>query len=250
MTTQNQNDDSVEGDDSAVALAALYAAERTEVQNILGHALSLLSVLMAYSTFIGVAWATRAATIPHYLILFIPVPILLAIAWHSQLNSRVWAAHNQVIFILEQRLLDRIPSIKNPTRLWIGHTSGRLVVEVPILLKERRFAMAAASIITYGGVAAIVLALSIASIVVPIAINRDWQGLASVMAAVYAVVLLLLIASYKSTFGINIEKITSGRNLPTTPFPTNSKQRTVMKSGADSLRVTSGGLRPARRGPP
>jgi hypothetical protein len=205
---------------------------------------------MAYSTFIGVAWATRAATIPHYLILFIPVPILLAIAWHSQLNSRVWAAHNQVIFILEQRLLDRIPSIKNPTRLWIGHTSGRLVVEVPILLKERRFAMAAASIITYGGVAAIVLALSIASIVVPIAINRDWQGLASVMAAVYAVVLLLLIASYKSTFGINIEKITSGRNLPTTPFPTNSKQRTVMKSGADSLRVTSGGLRPARRGPP
>jgi hypothetical protein len=33
MTTQNQDDDSVEGDDSAVALAALYAAERTEVQN-------------------------------------------------------------------------------------------------------------------------------------------------------------------------------------------------------------------------
>src|SRR5271166_6698894 len=63
MTTQNQNDDSVEGDDSAVALAALYAAERTEVQNILGHALSLLSVLMAYSTFIGVAWAARAALI-------------------------------------------------------------------------------------------------------------------------------------------------------------------------------------------
>jgi len=206
MTTQNQNDDSIEGDDSAVALAALYAAERTEVQNILGHALSLLSVLMAYSTFIGVAWATRAATIPHYLISFIPIPILLAIAWHSQLNSRVWA-HNQVIFILEQRLLDRIPSIKNPTRLWIGHTSGRLVVEAPILLEERRFAMAAASIITYGGVAAIVLALTIASIVVPIAINRDWQVLASVMAVVYAVVLFLLIASYKSTFGINIEKM-------------------------------------------
>jgi hypothetical protein len=206
MTTHNQNEDSVEGDDSAVALAALYAAERTEVQNILGHALSLLSVLMAYSTFIGVAWATRAATIPHYLIPFIPIPILLAIAWHSQLNSRVWA-HNQVIFILEQRLLDRIPSIKNPTRLWIGHTSGRLVVEVPILLKERRFAMAAASMITYGGVAVIVLALTIASIVVPVAINRDWQVLASVMAVLYAIVLFLLIASYKSTFGINIKKM-------------------------------------------
>ena len=67
--------------------------------------------------------------------------------------------------------------------------------------------MAAASIITYGGVAAIVLTLTIASIVVPIAINRDWQVLASVMAVLYAVALFLLIASYKSTFGINIEKM-------------------------------------------
>ncbi len=150
MTTQNKDDGSV---DNADAVAALYVAERTEVQNILGHALSLLSIIMAYSTFIGIAWTTRTATIPHYLIPFIPIPLLLAIAWHSQLNSRVFA-HNQAIFILEQRRLDQIPSIKYPTRLWIGHTSGRLVVEIPILLKERRFAMAAASIITYGGLLA------------------------------------------------------------------------------------------------
>jgi hypothetical protein len=203
MTTQNKDQGSV---DNADALAALYTAERTEVQNILGHALSLLSVLMAYSTFIGIAWATRAATIPHYLIPFIPIPLLLAISWHSQLNSRVFA-HNQAIFILEQRLLDQIPSITYPTRLWIGHTSGRLVVEIPILLKERRFAMAAASIITYGGLLVIVLALTVASIVVPVFINQDWQGLAWPMAVVYAIVIYLLAASYKSTFAIHIEKM-------------------------------------------
>src|SRR6516225_7962860 len=148
MATHDRNAGLVDSGDSADALAAFYTAERSEVQSILAHALSLVSIFMAYSAFIAVTWATKPNTIPHYLIPFIPVPAFLVMAWHSQLNSRVWA-HNQVIFILEQRLLDLIPSIKDPTRLWIGHTSGRLVVELPILLKERRFGMAAASVITY-----------------------------------------------------------------------------------------------------
>lgn len=204
MTTPNKNDGSV--GDSPAALAALYSAERSEVQSILGHALTLVNILVAYSTFIGVAWVTRPNTIPQNLIPIIPVPAFLVVAWHSQLNSRVWA-HNQAIFILEQRLLDQIPSIKDPTRLWIGHTSGRLVVELPILLKERRFGMAAASIITYGGLLAVVLALTVSSIVVPVAINQDWQALAWVMAVVYVIALSLLYVSYKSSFGITVEKM-------------------------------------------
>lgn len=218
MTTENQNDGSVHSGDSAPALAALYGAERTEVQNILGHALTLVSILVAYSTVIGAVWATRPDTVPHSLVPVIPIPALLVIAWHSQLNSRVWA-HNQTIFILEQRLLDHIPSIKNPTRRWIGHTSGRLVNEIPILLKERRFGMAAASIIAYGGLLTIVLALVISSLVVPILVNEDWQELAWVMAVVYAVVLFLLAASYKATFRINIEKMDEWAKSAHNAFP-------------------------------
>jgi hypothetical protein len=206
MATHDRNAGLVDSGDSADALAALYTAERSEVQSILAHALSLVSIFMAYSAFVGVTWATKPNTIPHYLIPFIPIPAFLVVAWHSQLNSRVWA-HNQVIFILEQRLLDLIPSIKDPTRLWIGPTSGRLVVEVPILLKERRFGMAAASVITYGGILVVVLALTVASILVPIAINQDCQVLASVMAVVYVIALSLLLASYKSSFGITVEKM-------------------------------------------
>jgi hypothetical protein len=56
------------------------------------------------------------------------------------------------LYTAEQKLLDKIPSIKYPTRLWLGHASGRLVVEVPILLREKRYAMAAAAIIAYGGI--------------------------------------------------------------------------------------------------
>ena len=67
--------------------------------------------------------------------------------------------------------------------------------------------MAAASIITYGGLLVIVLALTVASIVVPVFINQDWQGLAWPMAVVYAIVIYLLAASYKSTFAIHIEKM-------------------------------------------
>jgi hypothetical protein len=203
MTTQNRNDGSAGSGDSVPALAALYSAERTEVQNILGHALQLLSILVAYSTVIGAVWATRPDTVPHALVPVLPMPALLVIAWHSQLNSRVYA-HNQAIFILEQRLLNQIPSIKNPTRLWIGRTSARLVNEIPILLKEKRYAIAAAAIITYGGFLTLVLGLTISSLVVPIAVNQDWQVLTCVMAIVYTVVLFLLAASYKSTFGIDL----------------------------------------------
>src|ERR1700685_974439 len=39
----------------------------------------------------------------------------------------------------------------------------------------------------------------------------------------------------------------SGRNLPTLPFPTSSRQRTAMKNGADSLRVNCS-LSPGQRG--
>jgi hypothetical protein len=203
MTTQNKNGGSAPSGDAVPALAALYTAERTEVQNILGHALQLLSILVAYSTVIGAVWATRPDTVPHALVPVLPMPALLVIAWHSQLNSRVYA-HNQAIFILEQRLLNQIPSIKNPTRLWIGRTSARLVNEIPILLKEKRYAIAAAAIITYGGFLTLVLGLTISSLVVPIAVNQDWQVLTCVMAIVYTVVLFLLAASYKSTFGIDL----------------------------------------------
>jgi hypothetical protein len=142
----------------------------------------------------------------------------MVIAWHSQLNSRVFA-HNQAIVVLEQKLLDHIPSITYPTRLWIGHTSGRLVNEIPILLKEKRYAIAAAAIITYGGLLAIVLALTIASVVVPIFVNHDWQELAWAMSVVYVAIFFLLAASYKSTFGINIDTMDEWAKSAHSSFP-------------------------------
>jgi hypothetical protein len=156
--------------------------------------------------------------VPHALIPVVPIPSILVIAWHSQLNSRVYA-HNQAIFILEQKLLDQIPSIRYPTRLWLGHTSGRLVNEIPILLKEKRYAMAAAAMITYGGFLTIVLALTISSVVVPIFINHDWQVLASIMAVVYSLVFFLLAASYKSTFGVNIDTMDEWAKSAHISFP-------------------------------
>ncbi|WIM86210.1 hypothetical protein PT015_14965 [Candidatus Mycobacterium wuenschmannii] len=207
-----------DGEDSVPAIAALFEAERTEVQSILGHALSLISILVAYSTVVGAAWATRPDTVPHALVPVVPIPVWLVIAWHSQLNSRLFA-HNQAVVILEQKLLDHIPSITYPTRLWLGHTSGRLVNEIPILLREKRYAMAAASIITYGGLLAIVLALTVASVVVPIFVNHDWQELATVMAIVYAVVIVLLGASYKATFGIDIDSMDEWAKSAHLTFP-------------------------------
>jgi hypothetical protein len=206
-------------EDSVPAIAALFEAERSEVQSILGHALQLVSILVAYSTVVGAVWATRPDTVPHALVPVVPIPLWMVIAWHSQLNSRVFA-HNQAIVVLEQKLLDHIPSITYPTRLWIGHTSGRLVNEIPILLKEKRYAIAAASIITYGGLLSIVLALTIASVVVPIFVNHDWQELAWAMSVVYVAVFVLLAASYKSTFGINVDTMDEWAKSAHKSFPT------------------------------
>jgi hypothetical protein len=212
------NNDSIGGEDSVPAIVALFDAERHEVQSILGHALSLISILVAYSTVVGAVWATRPDTVPHALVPVVPIPLWMVIAWHSQLNSRVFA-HNQAIVVLEQKLLDHIPSITYPTRLWIGHTSGRLVNEIPILLKEKRYAIAAAAIITYGGLLAIVLALTIASIVVPIFVNHDWQALAWAMSVVYVAIFFLLAASYKSTLGINIDTMDEWAKSAHSSFP-------------------------------
>src|ERR1700743_2891957 len=43
------NNDSTGAEDSVPAIAALFEAERYEVQSILGHVLSLISILVAYS---------------------------------------------------------------------------------------------------------------------------------------------------------------------------------------------------------
>jgi hypothetical protein len=220
MTTPDN--DSIGGGDSVPAIVALFEAERAEVQNILGHALSLISILVAYSTVVGAAWATRPDTVPHALVPVVPIPVWLVIAWHSQLNSRVFA-HNQAIVVLEQKLLDHIPSITYPTRLWLGHTSGRLVNEIPILLREKRYAIAAAAIITYGGLAVIVLALTIASVVVPIFVNHDWQELAYAMAGVYTLLFFMLAAAYKSTFGINIDTMDHWAKSAHISFPDHFK---------------------------
>ena len=71
----------------------------------------------------------------------VPIPVWM---WPSrgisQLNSRVFA-HNQAIVILEQKyspLATISPAITYPLARWLGHTSGRLVNEIPILLKEKR----------------------------------------------------------------------------------------------------------------
>ena len=105
--------------DSDVALGALYTAERTDVQNVLGHSLTIISILVAYSAIIVATWATRASAIPHGLFPLVPIPVLTAIAWHSQLNLLV-LTHNQSILVIERALTAKIPSFTPDERRWVG----------------------------------------------------------------------------------------------------------------------------------
>ncbi len=106
-------------------------------------------------------------------------------------------------------------------------------------MKEKRYAIAAASIITYGGLLSIVLALTIASVVVPIFVNHDWQELAWAMSVVYAVVFFLLAASYKSTFGINIDTMDEWAKSAHKSFPALFRTQHSYRERADQPGVSS-----------
>lgn len=191
--------------DSTEALAALYAAERADVQNVLGHSLNLISILVGYSAIIGATWSQAPNAIPQWMTVFLPVPVLAAIAWHSQMNSLVFV-HNQSISVLEEKLFKHTPTIGAKNRLWVGANCGRLVTDLPLLLAEKRIGMAAASLIAYGTVAGVVLAITTASIVIPIE-QGHYIGLAQTMAVVYLIVVCLLIISYAATFTIDRKKL-------------------------------------------
>lgn len=191
--------------DSTEALAALYAAERADVQNVMGHSLNLISVLVAYSAIIGAIWSQAPHLIPQWMTVFLPVPVLAAIAWHSQMNSLVFA-HNQSISVLEQKLFEHVPSLGPTRRIWVGANCGRLVTDLPLLIQEKRIGMAAASITAYGAVAGVVLAITAASVIIPIK-HGYCVGLAQTMAVVYAIVVVLLALSYATTFPINRDKL-------------------------------------------
>jgi len=116
------NNDSIGGEDSVPAIVALFDAERHEVQSI-PRTCSVADQHPGglFQPWWGAVWATRPETVPHALVPVVPIPLWMVFAWHSQLNSRVFA-HNQAIVVLEQKLLGiNIPS-NSRTRpgCWIG----------------------------------------------------------------------------------------------------------------------------------
>lgn len=183
--------------DSVEALSALYAAERADVQNVLAHSLTMVSILVGYSAVIGSVWED----VPKWMTVFLPVPVFAAVGWHSQMNSLVFA-HNQSISVLERKLKKLTPSMSEDQKLWVGANCGRLVTDVPILWKHRRVGMLGASLTAYGAVGSIVLALTVASVWVPIK-DHYMVPLAIGMGVVYSAAIILLAASYASTFQIN-----------------------------------------------
>lgn len=161
----------------------------------------MISILVAYSALVGAVWTQKPDVIPEWMTLFLPIPVLAAIGWHSQMNSLVFA-HNQSISVLEEKLMSFTPTLTPEQKLWVGANCGRLVTDVPILLAHKRIGMAAASLTAYGAVGAIVAGLTVASVWIPIKDDYN-RPLAIAMAVVYSVIVLLIGASYKSTFGIN-----------------------------------------------
>ena len=167
----------------------------------------MISILVAYCAVIGAVWAQKPDAIPEWMTIFLPIPVLAAIGWHSQMNSLVFA-HNQSISVIEEMLFKFTPNLTDEQGLWVGANCGRLVTDVPILLAHRRIGMAAASLTAYGAIAAMALALTVASVWIPIADNYNVR-IAIAMGVLYLFIVILLGISYVSTFGINKDVLDS-----------------------------------------
>ena len=82
-------------------------------------------------------------------------------------------------------------------------TSGRLVSDLALLLKEGRIAVAGGGIIAYSGVMLIVVGLTGSSVIVPIVKHYPWGWVSWPAGFIYLVVLCWLGRCYISSFSID-----------------------------------------------
>ena len=144
-------------DDGAdrVAATALYQAERADLSNIFGQALALVSIALAYMGTALAVLVTRGTKGTGAWIMWFPLPAMMVISFHVVLTSLVFA-HNVSAKTLEQELT-AIAGFTAQEAAAIGVRAGTAVTDLTRQLSTRaRYPLAGATVVSYGGVLAIV----------------------------------------------------------------------------------------------
>ncbi|WP_162625253.1 hypothetical protein [Mycolicibacterium llatzerense] len=154
--------------DRAVALAALYQAERQDLTGILTQSIALVSVTLTYMAVIAALVSSGNFKLGPVIIGWLGLPVWMLIAFHSLILALIFA-HGQSVRILEFRLID-LAGISN-YRGAIGAAAGTAVTDIDILLRNpRRWGLAGSTVVAYGGFFGIAVAFTAYALV------RSWTG--------------------------------------------------------------------------
>jgi hypothetical protein len=165
------------------ALAALYQAERADISNILGQALVLVSISVAYIGTIIAILVSGNDAFEGGLGMWLPLPVWIAISFNVILNALVFA-HNVSAKKLERDLTSIAGYTPEEARI-IGVQAGTKVSDLKSqLLSRDRYPLAGATIVSYFGVLAVVLAFTIYCLISTAEHGWGWIGASIIYLAI------------------------------------------------------------------
>jgi hypothetical protein len=188
-----------ENKDRVASLAALYAAERTDVQGSFKNSLQLVSVLVGFSALVGTI-VVRNGDLPSWLYPLLPIPVWAAVGFHALINSLVFT-HNQSVDLLEKELLE-LAKVSDADKTWVGAMGGRLVTDFDLLVTGRRWSLLAVSVMAYFGTGITVAGFTFASVFAGARHGLPWYYWVP-MTAVYVALAVALYFAWRTIFDIS-----------------------------------------------
>jgi hypothetical protein len=187
---------------STAALAALYQGEKTDVSSILNTAMAMMGVALAYMvgavSFVG---KLSDGSTPWPLLLLLPFPLWLAIAYHSLIALNAMS-HVASVRIIEDALFETsgLPSDK---RLRVGSAAGDKIMDI----RHAKIAHKLTTALVYGGVGILVIlftcfALHSANGIVKRNITLAQVPVMTISIVAYSLVLVLVAASWIEGFRV------------------------------------------------
>ncbi len=181
------------------ALSALYQAERGDMSTLMGHALSLISIAVAYMVGVVAVVATKPQSIPAWVIPLLPLVVWAALGFHVMINANVFAKNSSV-----ETLEDALTEVAFPTdvglRYAVGNRAGRAVME-PAFDKDR-WPLAVSTGLSYGGALGIVVVVTVYCV---------WQAscnvlwLSGIMGVVYLMCLVVILWGWRLFIIVGID---------------------------------------------
>ena len=199
------------------ALAALYQGEKTDTSYVFNTAMVMMGVAVTYVVG-AVPWVRSLSEAPvgWLLILLLPVPLLLVVAFHSLMTLNAMS-HGISVRIIENELFRAAGFAPNKRDL-VGSAAGDKIMDIT----QAKLAHKVTSVVVYAGVALLVFGFTVYAVYSSYEVinrTRIWIHALFIWRAaivIYACFILMVVLSWKS----GLASVGQGRRDSMTPQDT------------------------------